>query len=138
MSSTAIFWPMIVQTLLIYCVYFLVSKRRVGAVKAGKAKVSDYTIPTVEPEPSATAARNLINQFELPFLFYIVCILLHLVNAVSYLALLVAWLFVVSRIVHAVVHTTSNDVRIRRPMFIVGFILNAILWLYLAWVLLVR
>jgi hypothetical protein len=129
---------MIAQTLLIYCVYLLVSQRRLGAVKAGRAKASDYRIPTIEPEASATAARNLINQFELPFLFYVVCILLHLVNAVSYLVLLIAWLFVISRVIHTVIHTTSNDVRIRRPMFIVGFVLNAVLWIVLAWVLVAR
>ena len=87
----------------------------------------------MEPEPSATAARNLINQFELPLLFYEVCILLHLVNAVSYLVLVLAWLFVITRIVHMAVHTTSNKVRIRRPIFVLGFVVNGLLWIYLAW-----
>jgi hypothetical protein len=133
MSSTAIFWPLIVQTILIYVVYLLVVTRRVKSVKEGKARASDFKIPTMEPEPSATAARNLINQFELPLLFYVVCILLHLVNAVSYLVLVLAWLFVITRIVHMAVHTTSNKVRIRRPIFVLGFVVNGLLWIYLAW-----
>jgi hypothetical protein len=133
MSSTAIFWPLIVQTILICVVYLLVVTRRVKSVKEGKARASDFKIPTMEPEPSATAARNLINQFELPLLFYVVCILLHLVNAVSYLVLVLAWLFVITRIVHMAVHTTSNKVRIRRPIFVLGFVVNGLLWIYLAW-----
>ncbi len=135
MSSTAIFWPLIVQTVLIYVVYGLVSSRRIRSVKEGKASASDFRVPTVEPEPSATATRNLINQFELPLLFYVVCILLHLVNAVSYLVLLLAWLFVISRIVHAVIHTTSNRIRLRRPIFVFGFLVNGLLWIVLAWTL---
>ena len=64
--STAIFWPVIAQVLLTYGIYMVVSARRLGAVKAGTAKVSDFKVPSIEPEPSATAARNLVNQFETP------------------------------------------------------------------------
>ncbi|WP_136660620.1 MAPEG family protein [Nitratireductor sp. XY-223] len=136
MSNTAIFWPLIVQTGLIYAIYVIASRRRQSAVRAGKVRASEFKVPMIEPEPSATAIRNLINQFELPFLFYVVCVVLYMVNGVNYPVLFLAWVFVVSRIAHAYVHITSNDVRKRRPLFIVGYFVNAILWLWLAWVLL--
>ena len=87
-------------------------------------------------QPSATAVRNLINQFELPFLFYIVCVILYMVNGVNDAIVALAWLFVASRFVHSWVHVSSNDLRKRRPLFLVGFVVNAILWLWLVWVLL--
>ncbi|MDA4845901.1 MAPEG family protein [Hoeflea poritis] len=136
MSNTAIFWPLIVQTGLIYAIYVIASGRRQRAVRAGKVRAAEFKVPMIEPEPSATAIRNLINQFELPFLFYIVCVVLYMVNGVNYPVLFLAWVFVVSRICHSYVHITSNDVRKRRPLFILGYVVNAILWLWLAWVLL--
>jgi len=131
-GSTAIFWPMIVQTLLIFIVYIVVSNRRVGAVKRGDAKATDYLVPEIEPAASATAIRNLANQFELPVLFYVVCLALYVTSGANYVAVALAWLFVLARIVHAFVHLTSNDLRLRRPAFIVGFVIAGLLWLWLA------
>ena len=136
MSNTAIFWPLIIQTGLIYAIYLIASGRRQRAVRAGKVRAAEFKVPMIEPEPSATAIRNLINQFELPFLFYVVCVVLYMVNGVNYPVLFLAWVFVASRICHSYVHITSNDVRKRRPLFILGYVVNAMLWLWLAWVLL--
>ena len=52
--------------------------------------------------------------------------------AVNYVVVLLAWVFVVSRIVHAWVHMTSNKLRLRRPIFIVGFFICLLMWLWLA------
>lgn len=131
-ANTAIFWPMIAQTALIFAIYFLMSRRRVGAVKAGTAKTQDFKIPWIEPDPSATVARSLINQFELPMLFYIVCILLNITSGATYLALAVAWLFVISRCIHAFVHVTSNRLMLRRRLFMLGFACVVVLWVLFA------
>ncbi|GGA77817.1 membrane protein [Brucella endophytica] len=136
MSQTAIFWPMIVQTALIYAIYFTTSIRRVKAVKTGVARAGDFKLPFTEPAPSATAIRNLANQFELPVLFYVVCLSLYVLNGATLIAVLLAWAFVISRILHAGVHVTSNDLRLRRPLFIAGIVINALLWVWLAmWLL---
>ncbi|MBW3097133.1 MAPEG family protein [Pseudohoeflea coraliihabitans] len=130
--STAIFWPMIAQVLLIFLVYVVVSRRRFGAVRSGAAKAGDFYVPFTEPQPSATAVRNLINQFELPVLFFAACLSLQMAAGVSILTLVLAWLFVVSRYVHSYVHLTSNRLRHRRPLFIVGFAAVFALWGLLA------
>lgn len=131
-GSTAIFWPMIGQTLLIYVVYFIASSRRMAAVRNKEAAAKDFLVPNVEPASSATAIRNIANQFELPVLFYAVCLSLYVTNGANFVAVVLAWLFVASRVVHAFVHVTSNDLRVRRPVFIVGFVLIGVMWLWLA------
>lgn len=68
MQSNAIFWPVFVQVVLSLAMYLVMSARRIAAVKAGQAKPRDFAIPR-DPEMSATAARNVSNQFELPVLF---------------------------------------------------------------------
>ena len=129
MTGESIFWPMLVQALLTFAVYGLVSYRRMSAIKSGTTKPSDYRIPTVEPESSATAARSLINQFELPVLFYAACLVLFVLGAANLAAILIAWLFALSRLIHAFVHVTSNRLRYRRPLFIAGFFSVLGMWL---------
>jgi hypothetical protein len=131
-SSTAIFWPVIAQVFLTCVIYIMVSSRRIAAVKAGTAKPSDFKVPSIEPEPSATAARNLSNQFELPVLFYAASLSLFVTGAAGMAAIVVAWAFVLARIAHAVVHLTSNRIRIRRQLFIVSLFINLVQWLLLA------
>lgn len=130
-SSTAIFWPVLAQVLLTYVIYIVVSVRRLGAVKAGAAKVSDFRVPTIEPEPSATAVRNLANQFELPVLFHAACLSLYVTGGAGAAAITAAWAFVIARAIHAYVHVTSNRVRLRRRLFIVSLAVNCVQWLLL-------
>lgn len=130
--STAIFWPVIAQVALIHAIYFLMLRRRYTAVRAGTAKASDFWIPAIEPEPSATVARSLINQFELPVLFFLVCTLLYVTAGVNHAVVAIAWLFVLSRFAHAYIHVTSNRLRIRQRLFVIGFVLNFVLWVLFA------
>jgi len=131
MKSTAIFWPVIAQVALTLVVYYVMSKRRIAAVKAGQARARDFAVPS-DPELSATAARNVSNQFELPVLFYVACLAFYQIAAVDPVALILAWAFVASRAVHAWVHMTSNAVPLRRRMFMIGFLAVALMWIWFA------
>jgi len=131
-SSTAIFWPVLAQVFLTLVIYLTVSARRVGAIKAGKAKPSDFRVPSIEPDPSATAVRNLSSQFELPVLFFAACLSLFVTGGAGMAAVFVAWAFVLARAAHAFVHVTSNRIRIRRPLFILSLLINLVQWLLLA------
>ncbi|MFZ2103511.1 MAG: MAPEG family protein [Oricola sp.] len=131
MTDTAIYWPLMAQVALTLVAYAVMSKRRVAAVRAEAAKARDFKVPN-DPELSATAARNVSNQFELPVLFYVVCLAMYQTNGVDYLTVVLAWLFVVSRIAHAWGHMTSNSLRLRRPLFIAGFVLVFVMWVVFA------
>ncbi len=128
MNGEAIFWPVLAQMALTFAIYSLMSVRRMTSIRDGKARAADFRIPTVEPEPSATVARNLINQFELPVLFYVACMMLFVLGAAGQFAVLVAWLFSLSRIAHAYVHVTTNRLRLRRPLFLASFVFVFALW----------
>ena len=132
MNQTAIFWPMIMQTVLIYGIYALMAVRRRNAVKAGSTTVSQFRENRNEPPESLFVRNNLANQFELPTLFYAACLALYAVTAADFVAVVLAWLFVISRYVHAWIHVTSNRIRYRQPAFTAGFIILALMWLWLA------
>ena len=135
MQGEAIFWPVLVQAALTYGIYALGSRRRMAALSLGEAKPAQFKIPGSgdEPERSATALRSLINQFELPVLFYVSCVTLFVLNAAGTAAVLLAWGFALSRLFHAYVHVTSNRLKFRRPAFILGFLFQGAMWALLAW-----
>ncbi len=136
MYDTAIFWPMMAHVLLVYAIYFLTSSRRAAAIRAGSARSSQFRENRDEPDESVFVHNNLVNQFELPVLFYAVCLTLYVTGSTGIAALFLAWVFAFSRYVHAWIHVTSNRIRYRRPAFIVGFVTLGLLWLVLAWTLL--
>lgn len=132
MNQTTIFWPILAHVLLIYIVYCVMGQRRYFAVKSGEAKVGQYKVRSTEPSSSVTVANNLINQFELPVLFYVLCLALHLTNGVNYLTLALMWIFIASRYFHAWVHLTSNNLRLRSRSFFVGAVILLLGWIWFA------
>ncbi|GAB5506408.1 MAG: MAPEG family protein [Rhizobiaceae bacterium] len=128
MNQTAIFWPMLVHVALVYAVYVLISKRRIAAVKAGSAKPAQFRENQAEPPESIFVRNNLANQFELPVLIYAACLSLFVTGGVTVITLALAWVFSLSRIVHAWVHVTSNRIRYRRPIFTLGYLVLAGMW----------
>jgi hypothetical protein len=127
-SNEAMIWPMIAHVALVFALYFLLSKRRIAAVKSGRATVSQFRENQQEPEDSLFVHNSLKNQFELPLLFHIVCLALFAVDGDNIFTVILAWLFVASRYVHAYIHVTSNRIRYRRPAFLVGFGLLVLMW----------
>ncbi|MER8799923.1 MAPEG family protein [Mesorhizobium sp. M0998] len=130
MNQTAIFWPMLAQVLLVYIVYVVMGRRRHGAFRSGEAKAGQFKTRSTEPGSSVT--DNLSNQFELPVLFYVLCLTLHVTNGVNYLTLTLMWIFVVSRYLHASVHLTSNRLILRSRAFYLGAVVLALGWIWLA------
>ena len=131
-QSTAIFWPMIAHVVLVYIVYALLSTGRVRAVKEGKATVSQFRENKEEPEYSLFVRNNLENQFELPVLFHACCLALFVTGNATLYPVLLAWLFIISRYAHSYIHIKTNRIRHRRPLFLAGFLILALMWLWLA------
>lgn len=132
MTPSAIFWPMILQVALVYAVYGMLSVRRMAAIRSGRATAGQFRKRDSEPEDSRTAYNNLVNQFELPVLFHVLGLCLYVTEGVTALSLALAWIFVLSRFVHAWVHLTGNRLRYRNPAFIVGFVVLGLGWLVFA------
>jgi hypothetical protein len=69
------------------------------------------------------------NQLELPVLFYVLTILSIMTHHADVIFVVLAWIFVLSRGAHAFVHTTSNKVTQRGPLFGIGMLVLLIMWL---------
>ncbi len=54
--------------------------------------------------------RNFVNLFEMPVLFYVLCLASYVMHNVSEALLVLAWIYVVFRIVHSLIHVTYNKI----------------------------
>lgn len=123
---------MIVQVMLVYGIYYMLGVGRYRAVKSGAAKVEQFRANNKEPAASLIVRNNLENQFELPTLFHTVCLALYVTGNATLYPVLLAWLFVASRLGHAWIHLTTNRIRHRQPLFTSGYLIHGLLWLWLA------
>jgi hypothetical protein len=121
--------PLFVQVLLTLVVMYTLAGRRFAAVRAG-----DVRGPVALREPNwplraRQAEYNYQNQFELPVLFYVLTILSIMTHHADFLFVLLAWVFVTLRVLHATVHLTSNKLGFRGPLFISSAIVLTIMWI---------
>lgn len=131
MNQIAILYPVFVQVLLVLVVACSMAVARARAIKSMDRQRSNPDLArgkTVWPEDAAKRAANYSNQFELPVLFYAVVAFALIANGADFLMVVLAWLFVLTRIVHAAIHIGPNKVRWRSPVFALGFLIVAIMW----------
>lgn len=117
MSGTSIFLPMLGMMALTAVVWFVMYAKRIPAMKKARLPAQTYTIPdTISehlPEAVNYPAYNLKNLFELPVLFYALCLYLYVTGLVDQIYLAAAWSFFVLRVLHSIVHCTKNIVMLR-------------------------
>ena len=132
MNPDLIFWPMIILALYTLGLYFPMSKARVSAVKSGKIKASTFKLNEGEPEESRVFNNAIANQFQSPILFYAVCLAAYASGNASSLIIVLAWIFAAVKIIHSLVHVTTNNLRHRRPVFMLAYLVLILMWLVFA------
>jgi hypothetical protein len=117
MNNDLILQPMLGMMVLTAIVWFVLYAKRIPAMKKAGAPVQTYTTPdkTIDllPETVNYPANNFKNLFELPVLFYGLCLLLFVTGRVDMIYVVAAWIFFAFRVLHSVVHCTSNIVMLR-------------------------
>ena len=100
--------------LLTFGVMFGMMYFRTSTLRRGETRLADISLREPNWPPRATQfGYAFANQFELPVLFYVLTILVIITHHADLLFVLLAWIFVVMRVLQAVVHVTNNNVRIR-------------------------
>ena len=75
-----------------------------------------------------TAADNFRNLFEVPVLFYVLCLALYVTHRQGAVLVALCWLFVVLRAVHSAIHCTYNNVMHRFLVYVTSTVLLFGLW----------
>jgi hypothetical protein len=130
MNNLMILHPMIGMMLLTFAVWLYLFAVRIPAMQKLRLPAQTYTTPdkTQEllPEAAAYPANNLKNLFELPVLFYALCLMLFVTGNVDPIHVAAAWGFLGFRVLHSLIHCTINRVMARFLCYLAS---SALLWL---------
>jgi len=119
-EQSQIFWPMLVQISLSVIILFWLAYSRISRIsKQGMAEIRKTGFPT----HVNNASDNFKNQFEVPVLFYALCIFFVVTKGVTDTVLIAAWVFVVARILHALIQLTKNIIF---PYRFLAFLISAL------------
>ena len=133
MIEKALLAPVFLHVLLIIVVGTITLRARVAALTGSKASLRKVSVDSSAwPEEALKRANNLNNQFQVPLLWYAVIALLLVTQKADMVAVVLSWLFIVSRVAHSMEHITSNNLRRRFAFFIVGFGAVVAMWAWLA------
>ncbi|MGK0376000.1 MAG: hypothetical protein ACJA2E_002488 [Arenicella sp.] len=122
MQSVQIFWPMLVVLVIPFFVLVLNGKRKSVDRKEGISRPEAAIDNTAWSLSVVLTSNALANQFQLPVLFYALCLILFNINAASNLILVLCWVFAITRWAHVAVHVSSNNIPLRMGFFIIGAI----------------
>ena len=81
-----------------------------------------------EPEKLAVNSRHIVNLFEAPLLFYMICLIAFVTGQSGVYLAAFAWIYVALRFIHSYVHLTSNTVLTRFRTFIMSMLVLMIIW----------
>jgi len=129
MTVQEVLLPLFVEVILIFLLMFGMAGLRTRDFSTGVARQDNIALrePNWSPR-TLQVAYSFANQFELPVLFFVLTILAYITHKAGVVCVVLAWVFVIFRWLHAGVHVTSNKVRLRGALFIVSAIVLAIMW----------
>jgi len=129
MSGPEIFVPFFGMLLLTLVVWVVMYVQRLGYIARHRIDSQDLTTPEkgakLIPERIHWPALNFKNLFELPVVFYALCLYLYVTGNVDDVYLVNAWVFLIFRIVHSAIHCTVNIVKLRFITYVIGAL---VLW----------
>ena len=128
MNPELIFIPVLIQIALTLVIYIRLGQAKEAALKKGEVdKARRGLYDDAWPESVRKINNNIRNQFETPILFYVLIILLWLLESTNTITQLVALAYAISRVIHAYVHIVNNYITLRKRLFQFGVALLIIL-----------
>jgi hypothetical protein len=133
MSIPMILLPVFVLVGLTFTLLLWMAGARRQALVGGETKVRDIALGQQNWPIRATKIGNCFkNQFELPLLFYVLIALALPLRHADLVIVVLSWVFVVTRLVHAGIFVNSNDLNRRSLAWFAGAIVLFAMWLYFA------
>ena len=124
MPSTALALPMMGMLMLTMMVWLFLFVQRLGYASKNKIDAQEMKTPAdvqaLIPGEVSSGSNNLKNLFELPVIFYAVCLYLTVLLKVDDIYINCAWVFLVFRVLHSLIHCTYNNVMHRFLAYLVS------------------
>src|SRR5271170_7972313 len=133
MSIQSILLPVFVLIGLTFALLLGMAGARRGALVGGQTKIRDIVLGQPNWPTRATQIGNCFrNQFELPVLFYILIAIALPLRHADLIIVMLSWVFVITRFVHAGIFVSSNDLGRRSMAWLSGVLVLLAMWVYFA------
>ncbi|MDT2022307.1 MAPEG family protein [Methylocella sp. CPCC 101449] len=132
MSVQAILLPVFAYVLLVLIILIELGRRRGQAVKAGEVGKDASLRENAWPDRVTQVSNDFRNQFEIPVLFLALVAFAMFTRKADLLFVVLSWVFVISRYVHAFIHTTSNSMVPRLSAYFIGVVVLMVMWIIFA------
>jgi hypothetical protein len=133
MTVQMVLLPVFVQVALTFALLLWMARERTSSVSRGETRIRDIALrQPAWPEQATKISNCYDSQLQLPLLFYVLVILAWVTRQADLLFVVMAWFFVLARLAHAYVHTTSNHVPTRFWVFAVGMLVLLLMWIIFA------
>jgi len=130
MSIATVLLPLFAEVLLTFALMLGMMYFRTSSLQRGETRFEQIAMREPNwPVRATQFAYAFSNQFELPVLFYVLTILAIITHHADIVFLVLAWIFVIPRIMQAYVHVTNNNVRWRGSFYGVGALVLLAMWI---------
>jgi len=133
MRAIDLFYPVAALSFWTFLVLHVMGFSRVRAVARGRARISEFAYGETErvPERIRRANRNMINLLEVPLLFYVGSLFAINLSAVSTTLVVLAWVYFALRVLHSIIHLTTNNILQRASVFGASNLVVVAMWVVL-------
>ncbi len=129
MTTQAVLLPLFVEVILTFLLWVGMATLRTRDFSSGAVRPEEIALREPNWRPRTLQfAYAFSNQFEIPVLFYVLTILAYVTHLAGLIFVVLAWIFVIFRVLHAGVHVTSNIVRLRGTLYGVAVVALALNW----------
>lgn len=116
----------------VFFIYGLLTLVRAPVVWGNRTQAVDGEKRLSELEQRISA--NLSNQFEWPLLYFVIIVLVSFDDTpVSQTYVVLAWVFLLGRLLHSAVQIGTSNIRLRGLVFTINFLAVAGMWALYAW-----
>ena len=134
MHDYRLIYPMFAMVVLTFIVLIQLFRTRTRSVTSGAVKASFYKTfqGDAEPEAAQKLTRHFANLFEAPTLYYVACLAGLTMHVTDLAFLIMAWAYVLARLIHAYIHIGKNKIYPRIYAYFSSWIILLVMWAYLA------
>jgi hypothetical protein len=130
--STAILWPTFLLVGLIFAVVITMATKRFAYMKTTPPRRENFVSSEAQKAyfaPIDSPANNLANLFEMPVLFFILVPLLLIFRHANHIQVGLAWVFVLLRVAHSVIHITRGRALLRFRAYLGSCVVLSAMWI---------
>ena len=127
-----ILWPTFVLVALVFVVWVTMFYQRFQHMKRNPPRASDFATGSEAMryfEPVEMPANNFRNLFEMPVLYFALVPLLLITHHANHIQVILAWLYVIFRIVHSFIHIGPKRVQHRFFAYLLSCAVLSAMWI---------